>query len=454
MGGMKRAVRHRLAPGVAQRASLVPGLAESLRLLSLSGTELEGAIEEALERNVMLEREDPPEDPALPQAGDGADAGLHLGQAPIEETQSEQPDLRVHLMGQLSLEHFAGRDRAIAEAVIDALEENGYLREPEEALMAALSELEPAARKAELDMVIHRVQRLDPSGIAARDGAECLRLQLGDYPPDTPGLECARRLLTEHFEELGRARRDALARRAGVPAKELDAALALIRLLDPHPGYRFSSARTQYLVPELIASHDVDGWHVNLNAAVTPRVRVNKFYSACLPRRRGPGDDGALHDQARDARALVASLANRRTTLLRVGRALARHQSAFLDSGPTKLVPLAMHTVAAELELHESTISRAVQGKSMATPRGTIPLRHFFAASVSNESSAARSSRAIKAHLEALIRAENSGEPLSDAALVAALEARGTHVARRTVAKYREALGFASTRERRRRGRP
>lgn len=452
MEAMNSSARQGLATGLTQRLNLAPGLTESLRLLSLPGAELALEIENALEENIMLEREEPPAGPDVPPGADGP--GTQPPVQAIEEMHFAEEDLRTHLVAQVSLANFSARDRAIADTIIDALDEDGYLRFPDAALLDALPELDPAVGTAELEMVIRRIQLLDPTGVAARDCPECLLLQLAELPEDTEARSCAQILLRDHFRELGRGRVKNLARRTGVGTDEARAALALIQSLDPRPGYRYSTARIEYLMPELLAWRDETGWRVALNPAVAPRLRVNTDYTRCLSRRKGSGEEALLH-QAQTARALVSSLASRRETLLRVGAALVQHQAAFLDSGPTRLSPLTMRDIAAELDLHESTVSRAVQGKSITTPRGTIPLRHFFSATVSNVATGrgGTASRAVQAHIKALIAKEDPAAPLSDAALAATLAENGIHVARRTVAKHREALGLASTRERRRPGR-
>lgn len=449
MGDMNHAARQGLSTGLGQRLSLAPDLTESLRLLSLSGVELAREVDTALEENIMLEREEPPADSEALPGADAFDTRMASAAQAIEETQSVEEDLRTHLALQLPLENFSPRDRAIAETIIDALDEDGYLRVPEAALLDALSELDPRPDADELDMVIRRVQCLEPTGVAARDHAECLLLQLRELADSTPAREEAQTLLREHFHELGRGQIKTLARNAGLKPDDARAALALIQTLDPHPGYRYSVARIEYLVPELLARREGTGWKVAFNPAVNPGLRVNSAYMRCIAH-RSDGDAKALADQAQTARTLVAQLAGRRETLLKVGAALVRHQGAFLDSGPIRLAPLTMQTIASELELHESTVSRTVQGKSIATPRGTIPLRHFFSATVSKTQGDGVSTRAVKARIKALIAGENPAAPLSDAALVTALANDGIQVARRTVAKHREALGLASTRERRR----
>src|SRR5690625_4146064 len=393
MGDMNHAARQRLSTGLGQRLSLAPGLAESLRLLSLSGVELTREVDAALEENIMLEREEPPTDLESPPGADAFDARMASAAQAIEETQSAEEDLRTHLALQLPLENFSPRDRVIAETIIDALDEDGYLHVPEAALLDAVSELDPAPDADELDMVIRRGQCRGPTGVAARDHAECLLLQLHELADTTPARDEAETLLRDHFHELGRGQLKPLARSAGLKPDDVRSALALIQTLDPHPGYRYSAARIEYLVPELLARREETGWKVAFNPAVNPGLRVNAAYTRCIAH-RSDGDAKALAEQAQAARTLVAQLADRRETLLKVGTALVRHQSAVLESGPTRLAPLTMQTIASERELHESTVARAVQGKSIATPRGTIALRHCVATTVSKLKGGGVSTRA------------------------------------------------------------
>ncbi len=444
-----------LVPGFALRPGLAPGLAESLRLLSLPGIELARAVEDALETNVLLERAEP----ATPAQPDPTSARGSLsstnGRADPDGNEAAPDDLQSHLSAQIALERLSDRDFVIAEVIVDALDDDGYLRTTNAALADTLdATLDPPPTEAEIEALVHRVQRLEPAGVAARDPVECLLLQLADRPPETPGLECATAILREHFHVLVRGDDAALARRSGHTPAAVRTALDLIHGLDPHPGYRYSAARIEYLVPELTARRSGDGWRVETNPVVSPRLYVNEGYAAWLAAHRGEPDAAPLAAQLEEARLLIANLAQRQETLLRIGQALVEHQAPFLDAGPTALLPLTMRELAAELQLHESTVSRAVQGKSIACPRGTVALRHFFSAAVSKMTKAeGLAAAAVKARIGQLIAAENPAGPLSDAALTAALAAEGTHVARRTVTKYREALGLASTRERKRPGR-
>lgn len=458
----------RLTTGLSQRLALAPRQTQALRLLALPTLDLEQMLETALEENAMLERLEPeagdtaetesetapePEEDgwetldwssASPGSGDGLD------QERLEAVSA--PDLRQHIIEQLELERFSRRDYIIALTLVDALDENGYLSEELDVVAKDLNALDPVPETVEIEAVLQRVQRLDPVGVAARNAAECLLLQLDVLPPATPALDTARNLIAEHCERLARADLATLIRLTRQDEETVRGALALIQSLNPRPGSDYSAAATEYLIPELRARQTPDGWQVELYPGIRPRVAVNETYASWLNAHRRKDDTGLLSQQLEEARWLIRSLAQRDETLLRVARVLVRHQSGFLAHGPLHLAPLTLREVAEELEVHESTVSRAVQGKAMATPRGVILLRHLFSNTVSNGGEEGLSATAVRERLRHLLSHEDPTAPLSDAALAEALARENMPIARRTVAKYREALGFASTRERRRPG--
>ena len=451
----------RLVPGLAQHLALGPRLSESLRILALPGADLASLIAAALAANPLLERAESSVE-SLPESDfEESPPTLDWASTPAapatDEDRFDEPmtddDLRGHLENQLALERLSERDHAAALVVIDALEEDGYLHEDNATLAAALNEFDPPVGEAEIEAAIRRVQQFEPTGIAARSVVECLLLQLEEHPPDTPTLALARLLLRDHCPALAaRGERAELARRIDCDGEELASAFALIRALDPHPGYRIGSPSIQYLTPELLAHPGPDGWRVEMNPAVTPRLFVNESYAAWLGAHRGEAGSAPLAAQLEEAHWLLHSLAQRERTLLRVGRALVARQIAFLEIGAAALAPLTRHDIAAKLGLHESTVTRAVQHKSLATPRGIIPLRNFFSATLSRLEGDDISAAAVQAQIRELIAAENPAAPLSDAALARALASRNVRIARRTIAKYREAAGLPNTRERRRPG--
>jgi len=454
----------RLSPGVTQRLALAPRQSEALRLLAMPAAELTQMLESALEQNAMLDRAEAESgDIESLDSGadsiDGAEAWEDLdwssapagNAAPDRENYPEPvPDLRQHLCDQLELERFSARDYAIALTLVDALDPDGYLRETVTTVAEELQALEPPPTEVEVEAILQRVQRLDPVGIGARTPSECLLLQLDILPDETAGLDTARCLLNEHFEQLARAGIEVLARRAGADIDTTRAALALIHELNPRPGADFTAPSTEYLIPELRVRRTGECWQVEFCPGTRPHIFINETYAAWLGSHRDSEGADMLSQQLEEARWLLRSLAQRENTLLRVARVLVRHQSGFLDHGPLHLAPLTLREVAAELEMHESTVSRAVQGKSIATPRGVFTLRHLFSTALSNNNEETLSAHAVREHLRHMLTREDPTAPLSDAALAAALAREGMPIARRTVTKYREALGFASTRERKR----
>ena len=457
----------RLGTSLTQRQTLAPRQSQALRLLAMPTLDLEQMLEAALEENAMLERLEPDGEE---QADGGTDAtgtaddesdwdyndwsegrpgGEGLDQDRLEAL--PEANLRQHLIDQLALERFSSRDYLIALALVDTLDENGYLDEELSAIAGELSSLDPIPDIIEIEAVLRRVQRLDPVGVAARSAAECLLLQLDALPrQDMPALETARQLLQTHFDRLARSDLATLARLAGSAPETTQAALALIQSLNPRPGAEFSSKAAEYLIPELRARKTPEGWRVELYPGSRPRIGVNETYASWLSSHRREDNTRLLAAQLEEARWLIRSLAQRDDTLIRVARILVERQSAFLEQGPLHLAPLTLREVAEALEMHESTISRAVQGKAMSTPRGVILLRHLFSNSVSNEHGEGLSATAVRERLRYLLTHEDPTSPLSDAALADALARDNIPIARRTVAKYREAMGFPSTRERKR----
>jgi len=442
---------------LGQRQTLAPRLSESLNILALPTLELAQSLTAALAENPLLEAEPVPEEteysiddsasedplPRLDWAS--TPAPRPLTDTPFEP--AEKTDLRGHLMAQIELLHLEPDEHELALILIDALDDDGYLRISFEEL--AVDSRIPGLTPQRFEQVLRKVQELDPTGIAARDLSECLALQLAELPESCPGLVLARRLVAECCEALAQFSPRDLAIRLHQPDAAIHDALELIRGLDPRPGRRYDITPIEYITPELIALEGSHGWRVEINPRATPKISINAGYAEWLAAHRRETGASTLAAELEEARWLLRSLAQREQTLLRIGKALIHYQSAFLKRGNIALRSLTQAQLAAELDLHESTISRAINGKSMATPRGVILLRHFFSASLSNNGEGI-SAVAVKAKLKAIIESENPSAPLSDAALVKALAANGISIARRTVAKYREALRIAGARERRR----
>ncbi|WP_024958855.1 RNA polymerase factor sigma-54, partial [Stenotrophomonas maltophilia] len=363
------------------------------------------------------------------------------------ERVAETETLADHLLWQLHLSHLSSRDRSIGAALIDALDDDGYLREP----LATIAEtLLPAihADEDEILAVLHRIQRFDPVGVAARTLGECLLLQLDVLAGDTPGLLLARQIAAGPLERLPRSGVTGLAHELKLPLDEVETAVALLRSLDPRPGTQIAPlSQDTYVVPDVVVWRQNGVWRAALAAHAGPKVVIHRGYEQLI-RRCGDADAGYLRAQLQEARWLLKGLQQRGDTLLRVVRSLILQQAGFLEFGEQALRPLTLREIAAELGLHESTVSRAIARKHVRTPRGTLPLRAFFASGIDTESGGEASSTAIQAMIRRLIDDENPRKPLSDAKLADLLKSSGIPVARRTVAKYREAMNISASHER------
>lgn len=455
-----------LALRQAQRLSLTPELRQALGLLQLSAVELGVRVQEALEQNVLLERGDETEDrePPAPAGGeatevmsttadwDSAEPAAANGWDNGDSSSTESADrsgqsLKDYLLWQLELARLSPQDAAIGAALIDSLNDDGYLTEPLEEIRLGLADSDAAPETDEVQAMLHRIQSFDPPGVAARDLKECLLLQLKQDLTVT-GAALATRLVEQHLESLAARDYARLCRILHVSHTELDEAVALIQSLHPRPGSTVTGPSGDYVIPDVLVSRADGKWRVELNPEAVPRIRVNAGYAAALRRRSEVSGD--LAQQLQEARWLVRSLKMRNETLLRVAHGIVRRQSGFLERGDEAMQPLLMKDVAGELELHESTISRVVANKYMATPRGTLAFRHFFSGELSTEDGGACSATAIRAMIKKLVAQEDPHAPLSDNHISRELLGRGIRVARRTVAKYRESLTIPPAHERKR----
>ena len=478
-------MKARLQTSLGQQLVLTPQLRQALHMLQLSSLELEAEITQALESNPLLDWDDgqgeggeapepAAEAPAEPVVeaedarsdNDGDDRWEHgLDEAwgggsggsfdedgggdPLDRFSSTE-SLRDHLNWQLQLSRFSPRDVRIGEALIDAIDDDGYLRET---LAAIVESLAPGmdATVPEVANVLYRIQRFDPLGVGARDLRECLGLQLGALAEDTPGLDAAVEIVAGPLERLPRLGVDGLAAELKLPVAEVETGLALVRSLDPKPGARLGSLGADtYISPDCVVWRQNGIWKVAL-AGQHQRPTIHRGYQAMIQHASG-SDASYLRGCLQEARWLLKNLEARGDTLLKVMRCLIRQQAGFLEFGEQALRPLTLREVANEVGLAESTISRAVSRKYVLTPRGTLPLRSFFASGINTEGGGEASSTAIQSMIKRLIDAENPRKPLSDARLADSLKAAGVPVARRTVAKYREAMNIPSSHERVRMG--
>lgn len=467
-------MKPRLQASLGQHLVMTPQLRQAIRLLQLSAIELEAELVTAVESNPLLDwtensvsessQDDTPAVPATehieaqqPEAewgpGDGEPWYERVGPAdhdedgPMAEQVAEDESLHDHLLWQLHLSHLSPRDRMIGVTLIEAIEDDGYLREPLEAIAASL-EPEIRAGQDEIVTVLHQIQRFDPVGVGSRTLAECLSLQLEQLSDETPGRALAHQLANGPLERLPRIGVAGVAAELRLPEDEVAVAVHLLRSLDPRPGAQVGAiANDTYVAPDVVIWRQNGVWRASLASGMRPKVSIHRGYEGMI-RHASSSDASYLRGHLQEARWLLKSLEARGDTMLKVARCLIRQQAAFLEFGDSALRPLTLREVAAEVGLHESTVSRAIARKYARTPRGTIPLRTFFASGIDTGAGGETSSTAIQSMIRGLVEAENPRKPLSDARLAETLKGTGVPVARRTVAKYREAMGIPSSQDR------
>jgi RNA polymerase sigma-54 factor len=492
---------------LGQHLTITPQLQQAIRLLQLSSLELQQEIQEALENNPLLEEveeegpaKEEPEPAPVVEAGEagGDDEGGEIADAPVgdepvvdrdaaidddsfkeefstndewgEESYEsltttatrndadDAPDidarnsapttLRDHLLWQMHMTLFSPADRKIAEALIDAIDEDGYLSCTLEEVQQALAG-ELTADIDEIVAVLHQIQNFDPAGIAARDLAECLHLQLRTLDADTPYLDEACKLATaEHLDLLGSRDFKSLKRVTRLAPEALQGAISLIQHLNPRPGASVASSQAGYIAPDITVKKIRGVWRAELTASATPRLSINREYEKLIRRGADSAENKYLQDKLQEARWFIKSLTSRNETLLKVARAIVDRQRAFFEHGPEAMKPLVLHDIAEIVSMHESTISRVTTSKYMLTPRGIYELKYFFSSHVATADGGTCSATAIRSLIKKLVEAEKPEKPISDSTIAEILASQGIHVARRTVAKYREALNIPPSSQR------
>jgi RNA polymerase sigma-54 factor len=459
-----------------QHLTLTPQLQQALRLLQLSSLEFAQEMTQAVATNPFLEEDEEaqaapapdgaglapkPEvapEPAAEPAGDAAEtrlgsdeparaAGSYDGDDSDWTEWSEAPStLGDHLRGQLLLSQMGERDRALAHLIIDALDDDGYLKVSFEEL-AALVAPEHDVQPEDLAATLRLVQTLEPTGVGARTLQECLLLQLQALPEDTRGRPIALAIAQDHLPLLANREFVRLQQLLGCEDSQLHIARTVIRSLDPRPGRRFGPDDTRYVVPDIVVAKSRGRWVATINPSVLPRIRVNRVYADAVSGRGAC--PAVLARQLQEARWLVRNMEQRFVTIQRVADAIVARQRNFFDYGAVAMKPLGLKHIATELGLHESTVCRVTNGKYMATPRGLFEFKHFFSRQLATDNGGACSATAIRALLKELIATENPQDPLSDAQLARLLAGQGLRVARRTVTKYRTLMRLPSVELRR-----
>ena len=469
---MKQALQLKLG----QQLVLTPQLQQAIKLLQMSTIDLQQTIDETLESNALLEHDtdDSTEDSTESQDVDFSastpvdEATQELAvdttwedilpsaapppsnyqtDAQFAEQDSEERSLQDHLLWQLNLTRFSDIDRVIALALIDAIDTDGRLTQTPEGIQSDLAidgvDLE------EVLAVLHRLQHFEPSGLFAEDLRECLLIQLRQLPPTTPFRDVAGALVSRHLSQLPSTPLRQLAKKLRAEESELEGAMQLIRSLDPTPGASIGDEQTGYVTPDIFVRQHNDRWLVELNPDISPKLRVNEHYVAILSE-GSASDRGYAKEHLQEARWFMKSLQSRNETLLKVASKIVEHQRSFLEQGEIGMKPLVLADIASEVELHESTVSRATTQKYMHTPRGTFELKYFFSSRLTGDDGEDASSTAIKATIRQLVTDEDIRKPLSDAKLCILLKDQGMTVARRTIAKYREQLNIPPSNERKR----
>ncbi|MEZ8225114.1 RNA polymerase factor sigma-54 [Vibrio splendidus] len=476
---------------LGQQLAMTPQLQQAIRLLQLSTLDLQQEIQEALESNPLLDVEEGNEDTPTSEEKPSSDE-----KETVEATEQDLPDssdliekseigneleidttwedvysantgntgiaidddmpvyqgettqsLHDYLLWQLDLTPFSETDRSIAFALIDAIDDYGYLTVSCEDILENFDSEE--IELDEIEAVRKRVQQFDPLGVGSVNLQDCLLLQLATFPQDTPWLNEAKLVLTSHIDQLGNRDYKLVIKETKLKEAELREVLQLIQQLDPRPGSKITPDETEYVVPDVTVFKDLGKWLVTINPDSVPKLKVNQQYAA-LGSKGSSADNQFIRSNLQEAKWLIKSLESRNETLLKVARCIVEHQRDFFEHGEEAMKPMVLNDVALAVDMHESTISRVTTQKFMHTPRGIFELKYFFSSHVSTDNGGECSSTAIRALIKKLVAAENTAKPLSDSKIAALLADQGIQVARRTIAKYRESLGIAPSSQRKR----
>jgi RNA polymerase sigma-54 factor len=482
---MKTSLQLRLG----QQLTMTPQLQQAIRLLQLSSLELQTEIQQALEANPLLEQsegEEGQENLALSASQNKSidfesielNAPLQQEAIPAElpvdttwndiydnpvpsvaSAEEDLPDLenqgnqektlREYLLWQIHLTSLDERDLAIATAIADSINEEGYLCSSLEEIRQSLGEgIE--FELDEIETILHHIQNFDPPGVGGRSLSECLLLQLKQLPANTPWLEKAKLLISHHLTTLGKRDYGQLMRALQLSEPELQSVIHLIQSLNPRPGNQIQPSKTEYVVPDVYVTKQNGCWQVELNPEIAPRLRINAHYAALIRRTDDSITNTYLKNHLQEARWFLKSLHSRNETLLKVACCIVERQRGFLEHGEEAMRPLVLHDIAEAVSMHESTISRVTTNKYMHTPRGIHELKYFFSSHVATSSGGECSATAIRAFIKKLIAAEEPRKPLSDSKIAQTLAKQGIKVARRTIAKYRETMNIPPSNERKR----
>jgi RNA polymerase sigma-54 factor len=485
---------------IGQSLTMTPQLQQAIKLLQLSSLELQAEIQQTLDANPLLEQEDnfseiqlqdksPDRDAEditeIKTASDSLnenraeqtlpeDLGIDTGwddiydstptatmsqtSAPsgedfsdLFENQAKESDaLYDHILWQLEYSHLTDTDREIGMSIIDGIDDRGYLTETLEDIHQGLLKSNPEIEMDEIEAMLNFIQHFDPVGVGARSPSECMKIQLRQYDPATPHLNKALALVENYLDYLANNDYAILKRRLQASDSELVKIVKLIQTTHPHPGELISTSHAEYITPDVYISRLNGEWVVKINRDNAPRLRINDSYASLVKRGENSEQNNYLRDNLQEARWFIKSLQSRNDTLLRVAKAIVDRQKNFLEHGEEAMKPMVLRDIAEELEMHESTISRVTTMKFMHTPRGVLEFKYFFSSHVGTADGGECSATAIRAIIKKLVAAENHNKPLSDNKIAAVLDEQGINVARRTIAKYREAMHIPPSNERKR----
>lgn len=490
---------------IGQQLTMTPQLQQAIKLLQLSTLDLQQEIQEALESNPLLEvDESSPSDNDAPsdnleeafsagiteqntKTSDGSEdstptideistseamdkseipeelnidktweesysAGVSNtgASAPASEDytyQGETTDsIQDHLRWQMELTPFTETDLAIATAIIDAIDDAGYLRVTADEILEAMGNEE--VELDEVEAVLKRINMFDPVGVGARSISECLTIQLNQFDKETPWLKESKLIINDYIDLLGNRDYRQIMRKTRLKEDQLREVIKLIQSLDPRPGDSVIKGDDQYVIPDVSVEKKNGRWMVELNPDTAPRLSVNQQYASMARTMKSSSDSQFIRSNLQEAKWFIKSLESRNDTLLKVSNCIVQRQQGFFEHGPEAMRPMVLNDIAEAVDMHESTISRVTTQKYMHTPRGIYELKYFFSSHVSTENGGECSSTAIRALIKKLVAAEIPAKPLSDSKMAELLADQGINVARRTIAKYRESLSIPPSNQR------
>ena len=480
----------------SQQLTMTPQLQQAIKLLQLSTLDLQQEIQEALDSNPLLEVEEGNDEPQLEknnidnddsgseatasassdtlEAGDALEKNDLPDELPIDSTWDEYysassspapgpsnddeqifqgettEDIQEHLLWQMRLTHFSDTDRAIATAIIDSIDESGYLTVTLDDILEAVNDddMEEPIEMDEIECVLKRIQMFDPIGSGSRSPQECLMVQLRQFSEDTPWLAEAKQLIEEYSDLLSSKDYRTLMRKSRLKEDQLREAMRLLQTLNPRPGSALVTKEPEYVIPDVSVAKKNGRWVVELNPDSLPKLSVNQQYAAMSRRAKNSSDSQFIRSHMQEAKWFIKSLESRNETLMKVANCIVQQQMGFFEHGPEMMKPMVLNDVAEMVDMHESTISRVTTQKYMHTPRGIFELKYFFSSHVATESGGECSSTAIRALIKKLVAAEKPSKPLSDSKIASLLAEQGIKVARRTIAKYRESLSIPPSNQR------